>query len=64
MKPVKHDGSSTGGPTVPLSKPMDKPPKQYTSNETVPRDDFHAEAPPSEVDNPGSFAKKFWPPGR
>ncbi len=52
---VQHDGSSTGGPEKPFEKPMDKPPKQYTSNETVPSDPCHAEPPPS-TDNPGAFS--------
>ena len=44
---------------APFDKPMDKAPKDYLANETVPQDNFSAEAPPSEVDNPGDLSKKF-----
>lgn len=57
--PVSQTGDATGGPEQPISKPLDKPAKKYTANETVPQENFHAEAPPGEVENPGSFAKRF-----
>ncbi len=59
MKAVKHTGNATGGPEQPISKPMDKPPRQYTSNETVPRDDFHGEPCKHDKENRGSYAKRF-----
>ena len=57
--PLQHDGGVSGGPEQPISKPMDKPAKQYTSNETVPADNFHEEAPPGELENPGDLSKRF-----
>lgn len=58
--PAPHDGSARhGSGEQPISKPMDKPPKQYTANETVPRDNMHAETPPGEVENPGDLSKRF-----
>ena len=59
-KDTPHTGDSTGGPEQPISKPLDKPPKQYIASENVPPDDFHAE-PLDEglMENHGSFAKKF-----
>jgi len=42
IDPTGAEGSAEG----PISKPMDKPKKQYTANETVPEDDYHAETPP------------------
>lgn len=44
---------------TPFSKPMDKPPKKYTANETVPEDSMGAESVPVEFDNPGDLSKKF-----
>lgn len=58
-EPVSHDGSATGGPEQPISKPMDKPPKQYMANETVPQDNFHEEPCDYAKDNVVSLAKKF-----
>ena len=60
MKPVKQTGDSTGGPDKPFEKSMDRPFPSYTSNETVPKDDFHEE-PLDEglMDNPGDLSKKF-----
>ena len=58
--PMGHDGSAEQGTNDgPITKPMDKPPKQYLANETVPEHDFHAEAPPTEVENPGDLSKRF-----
>jgi len=55
-----HTGDSTGSPDVPIQKPLDKPAKQYTANESVPQDDFHEEPlDESLMENPGSFAKRF-----
>jgi hypothetical protein len=59
ITPVEHDESSTGGRDKPFEKTMDKPPKQYTANESVPRDNFHSEAPPGEQENSGDFSKRF-----
>jgi hypothetical protein len=65
MKPVKHKGDATGGPTTPFEKSMDRPFPSYLNNETNPRDDFHAE-PRSEgtMDNSGDMSKKFGLPRR
>ena len=50
-----QSGDATGGPEIPIQKPMDKPAKKYTANETVPPDNFHEE-PLSEslMDNPAA----------
>jgi len=61
MKPVNHDGGATGGPEQPISKPMDKPAKKYTSNETVARDNFHEEESHLPLENSQSYAKRFSP---
>ncbi len=62
MKVKQHDGSSTGGPEQPISKPLDKHPHQYLANETVPRDDFHEEGlDESLMENPGDLSKRFHP---
>ncbi len=59
MKPAKQTGDATGGPSKPFEKPVDKPPKKYTSNETVPRDDFHEEPVAGSFENPGDLSKRF-----
>lgn len=60
MHPAPQGGVN-GTSTGPISKPMDKPPKQYTSNETVPRDNFHSEPSTHSVENPGDRSKRFMP---
>ena len=44
---------------TPFEKPMDKPAKQYTSNETVPMDSFNAEPVDENFENPGDLSKRF-----
>lgn len=53
-----QDGSGHFRET-PISKPMDKPPKKYTSNETVPADPFGAEPIDQNFENPGDLSKRF-----
>lgn len=42
-----------------IEKPMDKPPKQYTANETVPADSFNESPCGISQENSGSYAKRF-----
>lgn len=56
--PKTQERRADGG-TGPVTKPMDKPEKQYLANETVPEDSFGAEAPPGELENPGDLSKRF-----
>jgi hypothetical protein len=42
-----------------IEKPMDKPAKKYTANESVPEDSMNGEAVSEVFDNPGDLSKKF-----
>ena len=60
MEPKPHTGDSNGSADGPIQKPLDKAPGSYTSNETVPQDDFHEE--PAHVDgieNEGDLSTRF-----
>lgn len=60
MKPVRQSGDATGGPTVPVEKPLDRPFPSYRNDESVPRDGFHSE-PLDEglMENHGDLSKRF-----
>ncbi len=59
MEPKRQTGDATGGPSTKFEKPTDKPPKQYTANETTPRDNFHEEPVDSSFENPGDLSTRF-----
>lgn len=59
VKPVRQSGDATGGPETKISKPMDKPRKQYLANENVPQDSFHEEPLAEDFENPGDLSKRF-----
>lgn len=58
MKPSQVSGPE-GSPSGPVSKPMDKAPKDYTSNESVPRDNFGVSAAPNWDEKTMDYSKKF-----
>jgi hypothetical protein len=44
---------------TPISKPLEKPARQYTSNESVPADPFCEEPVDQNFENPGDLSKRF-----
>lgn len=61
VPPVENSpsGNARGG-TGPMEKSMDKPPKKYTSNETVPEHDYgETSLDEGLMENPGDLSKRF-----
>lgn len=58
MKPHAVSGAE-GSPPGKFQKPMDKPPKDYTANESVPRESFGAIPAPDMNAKTMDKSKKF-----
>ena len=60
MDSFNHNSSGAeGGPIKGFEKPMDKAPKQYTSNESVPEDGFQEEVAPDMHESTMDLSTKF-----